>query len=195
MTPTVPPHLHGPWPDGVALSHLELGAYVDDVADGSLDEQSTRCPPWVVRDVTAHLAATFQRFQLMLDQGRTGDFTPPFTPEELDTENLRAVEVFDGPPLAALVAAAHGFLDDVTDLDEPVPHQLATIPAGLQVLFGLMDIAMHHDDVLSVTGQRYRPQPDTIAAIVSVAERLFGMPPDQDDPWALMVVGSGRPPA
>ena len=51
---------------------------------------------------------------------------------------------------------------------------------------------MHHDDVLSVTGRRYRPQEDTIAAVLPVAERLFGMPPDQDDPWALMVLGSGR---
>ena len=64
------------------------------------------------------------------------------------------------------MTAANGFLDDVTDLDEPVPHQLATIPAGLQVLFGLMDLAMHHDDVLSVTGHRYRPQADTIAAVL-----------------------------
>jgi uncharacterized protein (TIGR03083 family) len=184
----------GPWPDGVAPSRKELGAYVDEVDDGSLDDQRTRCSPWSVRDVTTHLAATFQRFQLMLDQGRAGDFTPPFTPEELDAENLRAVEAFDGQPLEALVAVANGFLDDVTDLDEPVPHQLATIPVGLQVLFGLMDIALHLDDVLSVTGHRYRPQPQTIEAIVPVAERLFGMPSDQDDPWAVIVFGSGRPP-
>jgi uncharacterized protein (TIGR03083 family) len=194
MTSNVPPHLLGPWPDGRALSRRELTAYVDDVADGSLDDRPTQCAPWSVRDVTAHLAATFQRFQLMLDQGRAGDFTPPFSPDELDTENLRAVEVFDGQPLEALVAATNGFLDDVTDLDEPVPHQLATIPAGLQVLFGLMDITIHHDDVLCATGRRYRPQPETIDAVVSVAERLFGMPPAQDDPWALIIHGSGRPP-
>jgi uncharacterized protein (TIGR03083 family) len=178
----------------MALSRTELAAYVDDVADGSLDDEPTRCAPWTVRDVTAHLAATFQRFQTMLDQGRSDDFTPPFTPEELDDENLRAVESFSGEPLEALVTAANGFLDDVTDLDEPVPHQLATIPAGLQVLFGLMDIVLHHDDVISVAGRRYRPWLETIATILPVAERLFGMPPDQPDPWAVIVIGAGRPP-
>ena len=95
MDSTVPPHLQGPWPDGIASSRHELGAYVDDVSDGARDDQPTRCSPWTVRDVTAHLAATFQRFHRMLDQGRGGDFTPPFSPEELDAENLRAVEVID----------------------------------------------------------------------------------------------------
>ena len=91
MTSTIPPHLLGPWPEGITLSRHELGSYVDDVADGSLDDQPTRCSPWSVGDVTRHLAATFQRFQLMLDQGRAGDYTPPFSPAELDDENLHAV--------------------------------------------------------------------------------------------------------
>ena len=130
----------------------------------------------------------------MLDKGRGADFTAlcsPMSSKPRTSTPSRSSRARRSP---ALVTAANGFLDDVTDLDEPVPHQLATIPVGLQVLFGLMDIAMHHDDVLSVTGRRYRPQDDTIAAILPVAERLFGMPPDQDDPWALMVMGSGRPP-
>lgn len=194
MTSSVPPHLQGPWPNGVAASRHELVAYVDDVRDGALDDRPTRCSPWSVRDVTTHLAATFQRFQRMLDQGRTGDFTPPFAQDELDAENLRAVESFRGQPLEELVRAASGFLDDVDRLDEPIPHQLATIPAGLQVLFGLMDIALHHDDVVSVAGRRYRPGPETIDTIVPVAEHLFGMPPGQADPWAVIVVGAGRPP-
>lgn len=194
MSPAIPEHLHGPWPDGRELSRLELRAYVDEVADGSFDGEPTRCEPWSVRDVTTHVAATFERFQLMLDQGRTGDFTPPFTPEELDAENLRAVESFEGQPLDALVVAVNRFLDSANDLDEPVPHQLATVPVGLQVLFGLMDIVLHHDDVVSVDGRRYRPDDTTIDAILPVAERLFGMPPDQPDPWGIIVIGSGRPP-
>jgi uncharacterized protein (TIGR03083 family) len=194
MSPAIPEHLQGPWPDGVALSRLELQGYVTDVDGGSLDDEPTRCTPWSVRDVTAHLAATFQRFHRMLVQGRSGDFTPPFTPDELDEENRRAVESFEGQPLDELVVAANAFLDEVADLDEPVPHQLATVPVGLQILFGLMDIALHHDDVVSVDGRRYRPELETIDAIVPVAERLFGMPPDQPDPWAIIVIGSGRPP-
>jgi uncharacterized protein (TIGR03083 family) len=159
-----------------------------------LDDEPTRCVPWSVRDVTAHLAATYRRFQRMLDQGRSGDFTPPFAPDELDEENLRAVEAFEDEPLDALVTAASRFLDDIDDPDEPVPHQLATLPASLEVLFGLMDIALHHDDVISVDGRRYRPPAETIDAIVPVAERLFGMPPDQPDPWSIIVIGAGRPP-
>ena len=184
----------GPWPDGIASTRVELRRFLDDVADGSLDDLATGCAPWTGRDVTIHLAETFLRFRRMLDQGRTGDFTPPFTPAELDAENLRAVDSFSGDAVAALEVAATGFLDDLDGLDEPVPHQLATIPAGLQVLFGLMDIAIHHDDVLVPAGRRYRPAPETVEAIVPVVERLFGVAPGEEDPWALILVGSGRPP-
>lgn len=194
MSSDVAPSFAGPWPDGVALTRRELSGYVDDVADGSLDALATRCSPWLVRDVTIHVAETFRRFQRMLDQGRGGDFTPPFTPDELDAENLRAVAAFTGDPVDALVTAVNGFLDDVDDLDEPMPHQLGTLPAGLQVLFGLMDITMHHDDVRSAAGDGYRPEPETIEAVLAVAERLFGMPADQADPWLVMLTGSGRLP-
>jgi len=156
MNALVAPQFAGPWPDGIALTRDELSRYVNDVADGSLDALATRCSPWSVRDVTIHLAETFRRFQRMLDHGRSADFTPPFTPEELDAENLRAVESFTGDPVEALTAAASSFLDGLDSPDEPMPHQLATLPTGLQVLFGLMDISIHHDDVLSAAG---RPHP------------------------------------
>ena len=193
MISPVEPHLAGPWPDGTMLVRAELASYLDDVAGGALDALPTRCDPWTVRDVTVHLAETFRRFERTLDQGRAGDFTAPFTPDELDAENLRAVAAFSGDPVDALTAAVDGFLDRVEDLDEPMPHQLSTVPVGLVVLFGLLDITMHHDDVLAAAGRRYQPPPDTIAAVVVVAERLFGMPADLPDPWLLMVAGSGRP--
>jgi hypothetical protein len=74
-----------------------------------------------------------------------------------------------------------------------VPHQFGTIPAGLQVLFGLLDLSLHHDDVLVPAGRRHRPGPDTLEAVRPVIVRLFGVDPGQDDPWAVIVVGSGRP--
>jgi len=190
----IAPPVAGPWPDGRAASRHELSRYLDDVADGSLDGLATGCVPWTGRDVTVHLTETFRRFSRMLEQGRRGDFTPPFTPDQLDAENLRAVEGFVGDPAVELGTAAIGFLDLVVDLDEPVPHQLGTVPAGLQVLFGLLDLALHHDDVLVPAGRRHRPEPETIAALVPVVERLFGVPPGQDDPWAVILAGSGRPP-
>ncbi|MGZ4708061.1 MAG: maleylpyruvate isomerase family mycothiol-dependent enzyme, partial [Acidimicrobiales bacterium] len=186
--------LAGPWPDGRGATRHELARYLGDVADGSLDRLPTGCEPWTGRDVTVHLAATFRRFGRMLEQGRGGDFTPPFAPDELDVENLRAVESFTGDPVAALDSAANGFLDQVDDLAEPVPHQIGTLPAGLLVLFGLMDVAIHHDDVVVPAGRRYRPRPETVEAILPMVERLFGLPPDQADPWGVVLVGSGRPP-
>ncbi len=194
MNAEVSPQLLGPWPDGTQATRVELAAYVDEVADGSLDPLPTRCEPWSVRDVTVHLTETFRRFQRMLDQGRTGDFTPPFGLGELDAENQRAVDAFTGDATDALVIAVSGFLDELGSLDEPVPHQMGTLPAGLQVLFGLLDLALHHDDVAAAAGRSYRPAPETVEAVAVVAERLFGMPPDQPDPWPLIVVGSGRPP-
>ena len=192
--PTVVPPLAGPWPDGTAATRHELAAYLAEVADGSLDGLATGCPPWTVRDVTVHLAETFRRFGRMLEQGRAGDFTPPFAPDQLDAENLRAVEAFTGDAAGALESAATGFLDRVADLDEPIPHQIGTVPAGLQVLFGLMDLAIHHDDVLVPAGRRYRPGAGTVDAVIPVVERLFGVPSGAADPWGVILVGSGRPP-
>ena len=195
MSDRIAPTVAGPWPDGIAATRLELTRYLDDIGSGALDALPTRCVPWTVRDITIHLTETFRRFGKMLDQGRRGDFTPPFAQDELDAENLRAVAAFRGHPSIELVAAVTGFLDAIVDLDEPVPHQFGTLPVGLQVLFGLMDIVMHHDDVLAADGRSYRPSSDALGALTVVGERLFGMPPDQDDPWLVMLTGAGRPPS
>jgi hypothetical protein len=94
---------------------------------------------------------------------------------------------------ALFTRQADAFLDAVDDLDQPMPHQLGVVPAGLVVLFGLMDLAMHHDDVTAAADRRYRPPRPTIDAISPVVERLFGVPLPADDPWPTMVIGSGRP--
>lgn len=193
VTADITERYRGPWPDGRVLVRREIDAYRRDVADRSTDDLPTRCDPWTVGDFTVHLAVTFERFRRMLAQGRAGDFTAPFASDDLDAENLRAVESFSGDPLHTLVVEAHGFLDDVGDLDEPMPHQLGTLPAGLQVLFGLMDVAVHHDDVMSARGRRYELPTATVEAIVPVAERLFGLPPGQPDAARLLIIGSGRP--
>ncbi|HEY7439218.1 MAG TPA: maleylpyruvate isomerase family mycothiol-dependent enzyme [Acidimicrobiia bacterium] len=188
----IAPQLAGPWPDGVALTRREVDAYLADVGSGALDGQPSACEGWTVRDVTAHLAATFTRFDAMLQRGRTGDFAPPFAADELDVENQRAVRDFGGDPARVLGDSATSFLDAVDDPDEPIPHQLGTLPAALQVMFGLMDTAMHHDDVLLSTGRRYRPSDDAVAAMAVAAERLFQLSASTDDPWPLLVAGSGR---
>jgi uncharacterized protein (TIGR03083 family) len=188
----IAPHFAGPWPDTVALTRREVDAYLAEMGDGALDGEPSACEGWTVRDVTAHLAATFTRFDAMLRQSRAGDFSAPFAPEQLDEENERAVRDFEGDQLTVLRESATSFLGAVGDLDEPIPHQLGTLPAALQVMFGLMDTSMHHDDALFSTGRRYRPSDDAVAAMAVAAERLFQLPPPAGDPWPLLVAGSGR---
>lgn len=190
---TIAPPLQGPWPDGRAVLRREVDAYLADVADGALDGLSTRCEPWTVADVTTHLAETFLRFNRMIDQGRSGDFTPPFANDQLDAENQRAVDTFDGDPVAALGEQVDALLTRCTDLDEPVPHQVGTVPAGLQVLFGLFDVTAHHDDVLAAAGRRYVLPDDVVTTMLPMAQRLFGIPADVDAPATVLIVGSGRP--
>jgi uncharacterized protein (TIGR03083 family) len=195
--PDIDPNLAGPWPDALELTRAELASFIDAVAGGESDDLPTRCQPWTVRDITIHLAETFKRFARMTEQGRTGDFTPPFAREDLDQENLRAVAEFDGDAVEALREQGTRFLDlvDPANLDEPIPHQMGTLPIGLQINFGLMDLAVHHDDIEAARGGTYTPPAGALDAIVEVAHREFGMPTDLPDPWPLLIAGSGRTPA
>jgi hypothetical protein len=58
-----------------------------------------RCPLWTVSDLTAHLAATYQRFADQSDRARAGDLTASLPPDQLTSENLRAVRDFRGDPV------------------------------------------------------------------------------------------------
>jgi uncharacterized protein (TIGR03083 family) len=176
----------GPWPDIRPLVRAELDAYAAAVAamDGGLP---TRCRPWTVTDVTRHLAATFERFVAMLEQGRRGDLSPPFPPDQLDAENLRAVEQLSGDPDARLRAAAERFLDLGADPDEPMPHQVGTVPVGAHLVFALTDLAVHHDDVAHAAGAAYQPPPEVVDTLVATYRRV-GFWKESDLPgWAALV--------
>jgi len=192
----IAPELAGPWPDALELTRRELASYLDAVADDATDALPTRCAPWTVRDITIHLAETFRRFADMVAQGRAGNFAKPFAREELDAENLRAVESFDpdADAVAALREQGARFLDavDEANVDEAVPHQMGPLPMSLQIAFGLMDLAVHHDDVEAARGGSYRPSDEAIAVMVEVGHREFGFPNDLPDPWPALIAGSGR---
>lgn len=184
----------GPWPMHIELMLDELDAYLDDVRDPALRYVQTRCVPWTVADVTGHLAETFRRFSAMLRRSRAGDLSPPFRPGELDEENRRAVAAFRGDANSALEAAVHRFAGAVDDPEELIAHQLGPIPVSLQVLFGLADLAIHHDDVAAASGGDYRPPHVVVEALAEVWTRSPGGLPPGPDPWRRVLIASGRTP-
>jgi uncharacterized protein (TIGR03083 family) len=164
-----------PWPYAPELLDAELAQYLGDAAAPAVQSLVTRCPPWTVREITVHLTCTFSRFHDMLRQGRAGDFTPPFEPGQLTAENLRAVDAHQGDdPCGELRAVVTGFRSALRDGQELMPHQLGPIPVALQVLFGINELAIHHDDVAAAAGQRYQPPPRTLAVLVSLWQRRAG---------------------
>ena len=185
-------NLMGPWPLVTDLVRAELRAYLDAARSAEIEALPTRCSPWTVCDLTAHLGLTFRRFGDMLEQSRSGDLSPPFGPQELPARNLRNVEQFEGDPLAELAAQAERFLAAAVSSDELMAHQFGPIPVGLQVLFGLNELALHRHDLEEARGGSYRPDSRVIDALVPVWERVLrGLPPGED-PWQRILIASGR---
>lgn len=180
-----------PWPDALDWTRRELRHYLDAAADPARHALPTRCPPWTVGDLTAHLAATFRRFADLLDNARAGNMDSPFPPDHLAEENLRAVRRFRGDPVRDLDRQGRRFLDAVESPDERMPHQFGPIPVGLQVMFGLNELAVHHDDLADAVGERYRPADEIVTSLATVYGAVFGLPPG-DDPWARLLKATGR---
>lgn len=192
MTTVAEPY-RDPWPDARELVERELAAYLATAADPANIDLQTRCSPWTINDVTAHLAASFERFNRMLARGRSGDLSRPFERGDLSAENLRAVEHFEGDPLLRLEEETTRFVGSSADPQEIMPHQFGPIPVALQMLFGLNELTIHHDDIATAAGSRYRPDPDVLDALNLVWERALGGLPGADDPWTNILIASGRP--
>lgn len=183
----------GPWSDVRDLVLAELTAYLHTAARPELRTAASRCEPWSGDQLTAHLAETFARFTRMLRQSRAGDLTAPFAPEGLDQENRRAVEEFVGDPLAALDTEARGFCELVADPEELMAHQFGPIAVGLQMRFGLADLAIHHDDLLVGTGARYEPPPEVVDTLVTGWQSAFGFDAGRGAArWPALLSASGR---
>lgn len=180
-----------PWPDAVGWSRAELRAYLAAAANPGIQVLPTRCPPWTVADLTAHLAATFQRFAGQLAKARDGTLDAPFPPGQLSSENLRAVQDFCGDPRRELAHHAGRFLGSVNAAGEQIGHQHGPIPVGLQVMFGLTELTVHHDDLAHATGSSYRPADDIAAALADMHSAVFGMPAGPDR-WACLLQACGR---
>jgi len=180
-----------PWPQAIGWSRAELCAYLAAAADPASWALPTRCPPWTVADLTAHLAATFRRFADQLAKAREGNLDAPFPPGHLSIENLRAVRQFRSDPLRELAGQAGRFLGSLNAAEERIGHQRGPITVGLQVMFGLAELTVHHDDLAHATGSSYRPAGDIVAALADMYGTVFGMPAGPD-PWACLLNASGR---
>jgi uncharacterized protein (TIGR03083 family) len=185
------PRYGGPWPLAIPQTRAELQGYLSAATVPGLASKQSLCPAWTVGQVTAHLAATFARFAGQLARSRGGDLSPPFAPDGLTAENLRAVAAFTGDPEQALRAEAARFLGMVTDPAEPMAHQRGTIPAGLQVLFGLNELAVHHYDVTAPFGLGYCPPDPALDLLLDMFGRI-GTLPGGTDPWHRILCLSGR---
>lgn len=184
----------GDWPLRADILRSEADAYISTVRDQSVWELPTRCPPWTVMDVTRHLAATFHRYVELLRRSRTGDFRPPFKPEDLAEENLRAVREFTGDPITSACEEVARFISLVEDPAEPTINQRGTIPVGLQTCFGINEFAIHHDDVAVARGGTYRPSDDVVGVLIETWRALTGgeAPPGGSDAWPWILERSGR---
>jgi uncharacterized protein (TIGR03083 family) len=190
----IAPWAAGDWLLRTDLLRSEADAYIADARDLSVQALPTRCPPWTVHDLTKHLAATFHRYVELLRRSRTGDFRPPFAPEDLAEENLRAVREFSGDPIEATCEEVARFISLVTDPAEPMINQRGAIPVGLQVCFGINEFAIHHDDVAGAPGTSYRPRDEVVGVLSQTWKALTNgeTPPSETDPWSWILEKSGR---
>ncbi len=189
--PWTDPRCGGPWPPAIPAARAELRGYLSAATSPAVASEQSLCPAWTVSQVTAHLAATFARFADQLAKSRGGDLSPPFPPDGLTAENLRAVAAFSGDPVRTLQAEADRFLGMVADPAEPMAHQRGPVPAGLQVLFGLSELAVHHYDVTAPFGPGYRPPDPVLDLLLDMHGRLATLP-DGTDPWDRILRLTGR---
>lgn len=182
-----------PWPAALDWSAAESRSYLAAAADPAVQGLATRCPPWTVRDLTTHLAATFQRFADQLDKANAGDLTAPFEPGDLSRENRRAVDLFRGDPAQALNEQATRFLQQARrgQAGQLMGHQRGPVPVGLQVMWGLSELTVHHDDLAHATGTSYRPGDSIVTALVVMKEAIDGFHAE-DDPWLDYLRSTGR---
>lgn len=182
----------GPWPYMPELLGPELERYLADAAPPAVQHLVTRCPAWTVREVTVHLLCTFSRFHQLLRRGRAGDFSAPFPVEQLAAENQQAVRGYRGAdPCSHLRAAVEKFGSALREGDELMPHQLGPMPVALQVLFGINELAVHHDDVAAAAGHRYVPPPETLAMLQLIWRQRHG---SEVTSWADILRAAGRKP-
>lgn len=191
MTPEVAPAFVGPWPLCSELLRAEVDALVRYQVDATLP---TRCAPWTVGDVRKHVAATFYRYNELLRRGRVQNFADPFAVEDVPAENQRAIDNWPvaRDPDKAMCEQVGRFLELAVDPEALMPNQRGVIPIGLQMRWGLAELAIHHDDIARASGSTYQPEQTVVTAIVPAFEALVDLRAPADDRWAWILAESGR---
>ena len=130
----------------------------------------------------------------MLERSRDGDLSAPFDRSGLAAENQRALVGFIDDPIGLLRSAAERFCQVADDSLEIMPHQFGPIPVGLQAVFGLNELVIHHDDLLAAAGRSYQPQAGVIDVLAEVWAGPLGAPVvlASDDRWVAVLRASGR---
>jgi len=169
-----------PWPAALDWSAAELRGYLTAAADPALQGLATRCPPWTIRDLTVHLAMTFRRFADQLRNANAGDLTAP---------------AFRGDPQQVLRRQAGRFLHSArrSPPGQLMGHQRGPVPVGLQVLWGLSELTVHHDDLADAMGSSYRPSDAIVAALAAMKQAIDGFDAG-GDPWLAYLRSTGRDP-
>ena len=75
--------------------------------------------------------------------------------------------------------------------DQLMGHQRGPVPVGLQAMWGLSELAVHHDDLADATGGSYRPGDPIVAALVAMKQAVDGFHV-RDDPWLEYLRSTGR---
>jgi hypothetical protein len=128
-----------------------------------------------------------------LDKANAGDLTAPFEPGELSRQNRRAVDLFSGDPVQALGEQATRFLREAGrgQAGRLMGHQRGPVPVGLQVIWGLSELTVHHDDLAHAIGTSYRPGDSIVTALVTMKDAVDGFHAG-DDPWLDYLRSIGR---
>jgi len=166
----------GDWTTPTTHLAVELELFLATAHRPDVTVAPTRCEPWTGDQVVAHVAATFERFNEMLAQSRSGDLTAPFGPDALNEANQAAFESFSQNAPNACERAVRTFLGLIDDPNELIAHQLGPIPVAVQAGFGLSELMLHHHDLLSAVDEVYRPSPGAPEAVVRGWTSAFDLP-------------------
>jgi hypothetical protein len=147
----------GLYDEGVDAFATSAGALT---ADGWSQQA---CGEWTATQLTRHVAAVVGWYHDWLDRAERGDAAPPFSVEELATQNERALGALaglDGPAaLEQFVTRVRAYRDRVAaEWDLPYGYPRGTVTAGLHAAAAASEWHLHAWDLVHMdTEVTYRP--------------------------------------